>query len=135
MIFPAYPHLPLVTAYLIAFTGPLMITLLSARFLKEKMGFPQVAAVLVGFGAVTYSMVAQQTNGIAAAFDPAQMPYILRMIAGTFRFHDDERSYGTLGYRKHMVVPVFLLSACLRSPACFFTTASCYRRRPANGRC
>jgi drug/metabolite transporter (DMT)-like permease len=86
MIFPAYPHLPLVTAYLIAFTGPLMITLLSAVFLKEKIGFPQVAAVLAGFGAVTYSMVAQQANGIAAAFDPAQMPYILRMVAGTFLF-------------------------------------------------
>lgn len=86
MIFPAYPHLPLVTAYLIAFTGPLMITLLSAVFLKEKIGFPQAAAVLVGFGAVTYSMVAQQANGIAAAFDPAQLPYILRMAAGTFLF-------------------------------------------------
>ncbi len=86
LIFPAYPHLPLVTAYLIAFTGPLMITLLSAVFLKEKIGFPQAVAVLVGFGAVTYSMVAQQANGIAAAFDPAQMPYILRMIAGTFMF-------------------------------------------------
>ena len=86
LIFPAYPHLPLVTAYLIAFTGPLMITLLSAIFLKEKIGFPQAAAVLVGFGAVTYSMVAQQANGLAAAFDPAQMPYILRLIAGTFMF-------------------------------------------------
>lgn len=86
MIFPAYPHLPLVTAYLIAFTGPLMITLLSAVFLKEKIGFPQAAAVLAGFGAVTYAMVADQPNGLAAAFDPAQMPYILRMIAGTFLF-------------------------------------------------
>lgn len=86
LIFPAYPHLPLVTAYLIAFTGPLMITLLSAVFLKEKIGFPQAIAVLTGFGAVTYSMVAQQANGIAAAFDPAQTPYILRMIAGTFMF-------------------------------------------------
>lgn len=86
MIFPAYPHLPLVTAYLIAFTGPLMITLLSAIFLKEKIGCPQAAAVLVGFGAVTYSMVAQNSTGLAAAFDPAQMPYILRMIAGTFLF-------------------------------------------------
>lgn len=86
MIFPAYPHLPLVTAYLIAFTGPLMITLLSAVFLKEKIGFPQAAAVVVGFGAVAYSMVAQQANGLAAAFDPAQLPYILRMIAGTFLF-------------------------------------------------
>lgn len=86
LIFPAYPHLPLVTAYLIAFTGPLMITLLSAIFLKEKIGLPQAVAVLVGFGAVTYSMVAQQENGLAAAFDPAQLPYILRMAAGTFLF-------------------------------------------------
>lgn len=86
MIFPAYPHLPLVTAYLIAFTGPLMITLLSAVFLREKIGFPQAAAVLVGFGAVAYSMVAQQDNDTAAAFDPEQLPYILRMVAGTFLF-------------------------------------------------
>ncbi len=86
MIFPSYPHLPLVTAYLIAFTGPLMITVLSAVFLKEKIGFPQGAAVLAGFAAVTYSMMAQQQTGVAAAFDPAQMPYILRMIAGTFLF-------------------------------------------------
>ncbi|HYD17722.1 MAG TPA: DMT family transporter [Patescibacteria group bacterium] len=86
LIFPAYPHLPLLTAYLIAFTGPLMITILSAVFLKEKITWQQGAAVLAGFGAAAYSMVATQGDALAVAFDPAQLPYILRLFAGTFLF-------------------------------------------------
>lgn len=56
MTFQAYPHLALVNAYLIAFTGPLMIMVLSSIVLHERILFKQIAALLVGFGGVVIAL-------------------------------------------------------------------------------
>lgn len=49
LTFQAYPHLPLVNAYLISFAGPLMIAILSAVILKERIIPRQWVAILAGF--------------------------------------------------------------------------------------
>ncbi len=84
--FKAYPHLPLVTAYLIAFTGPMLISLLSTVVLKERMFWQQGAALVVGFAAVAYSLLAKDDTGASILFDPAKLPAILSMGAGTLLF-------------------------------------------------
>lgn len=84
--FSAYPHLPLVTAYLIAFTGPMFISLLSVFFLKERIGWEQGVALVVGFAAVAYSLLAKDESGTAVLFDPAKLPALLRMATGTLLF-------------------------------------------------
>lgn len=84
--FRAYPHLPLVTAYLIAFTGPMLISLLSAIFLKEKMVWQQGVALVVGFAAVAFSLLAKNAGGESILFDPAKLPAIINMASGTLLF-------------------------------------------------
>lgn len=84
--FRAYPHLPLVTAYLIAFTGPMLISLLSAIFLKEKMVWQQGVALVVGFAAVAFSLLAKTAGGESILFDPAKLPAIINMACGTALF-------------------------------------------------
>lgn len=60
MTFRAYPHLALVAAYLISFTGSLMITALSAIVLKERIRLKQVIAILAGFAGVVIALGPQQ---------------------------------------------------------------------------
>jgi len=84
--FSAYPHLHLVTAYLIAFTGPMFISILSAIFLKERIGWQQGVALVVGFAAVAYSLLAKDDSGSSVLFDPEKLPAILRMAGGTLLF-------------------------------------------------
>lgn len=85
MFFQSYPHVPLVTAYLIAFTGPMLITLFSALFLKERITWRQGAAVVVGFLAVAYGLLT--SNPVEGhLFDPEQLPWILRLACGTLMF-------------------------------------------------
>ena len=56
MTFQAYPYLALVNAYLIAFTGPLMIMALSSIVLHERIRFRQIVAMLVGFAGVVVAL-------------------------------------------------------------------------------
>jgi drug/metabolite transporter (DMT)-like permease len=49
LTFQAYPHMPLVSAYLISFTGPLIIAALGALVLKERILPRQVMAIVFGF--------------------------------------------------------------------------------------
>jgi drug/metabolite transporter (DMT)-like permease len=56
LTFQAYPYLALVNAYLIAFTGPLMITGLSMLLLHERILLKQVIAMLVGFIGVVVAL-------------------------------------------------------------------------------
>lgn len=84
--FKAYPDLPLVTAYLIAFTGPMVITLLSALFLKERISWQQGVALVVGFAAVAYSLLAKDDSGAPILFDAAKRPALLCMAGGTALF-------------------------------------------------
>lgn len=84
--FKAYPHLPLVTAYLIGFMGPMLITLLSAIFLKEKIYWQQGVALVVGFAAVAYSLLAKDEGGTSILLNPEKLPAILHMAAGMVLF-------------------------------------------------
>ena len=45
----ALRHLPLTLFYILVFTAPLVIALLAAIFLHERMGWKKAAAILVGF--------------------------------------------------------------------------------------
>lgn len=60
LTFQAYPHMALVSAYLIAFMGPLIITALSAAFLKERMRLRQLGAILAGFAGVVFALGPQE---------------------------------------------------------------------------
>lgn len=84
LFFQSYPHVPLVTAYLIAFTGPMMITLLSAVTLGERISWRQGAALVAGFAAVAFALVA--SGGEGKLYDPAQLPWIIRLFCGTLLF-------------------------------------------------
>ena len=49
LTFQAYPYMPLVSAYLISFAGPLIITALSALVLKERILPRHIIAIVSGF--------------------------------------------------------------------------------------
>ncbi|MBI1214287.1 MAG: EamA family transporter [Alphaproteobacteria bacterium] len=77
LLFSAYPYLPLVNAYLIGYTGPLMITAMGALFLKERITWRQGAAILAGFA------------GVAFALGPKELALntaVLEMFGGTVLF-------------------------------------------------
>jgi drug/metabolite transporter (DMT)-like permease len=60
LTFQAYPHMALVSAYLISFMGPLMITALSAALLKERVLPHQIVAIFAGFLGVAFALGAQE---------------------------------------------------------------------------
>ncbi len=77
LIFQAYPHLQLVNAYLISFTGPLMITTLSSLVLKERIGAKQIVPIIIGFA------------GVIIALGPQEMAFnmaMLKMFGGVVLF-------------------------------------------------
>ncbi|MDE1152720.1 MAG: DMT family transporter [Micavibrio sp.] len=89
LIFQAYPFLPLFSAYLIAFTGPLMITTLSSLVLKERIGWRQVVSILVGFAGVVIALLPQAGGQVVAPALNEQVPILLpmlKMLAGTTLF-------------------------------------------------
>jgi len=79
LIFQAYPFLPLFSAYLISFTGPLMITTLSSLVLKERIGWRQVVSILVGFAGVVIALLPQM-GGQAVAPSPLLNAQVLILI-------------------------------------------------------
>lgn len=60
LLFHSYAHLPLVTAYVIAYLAPFFIVMLSAIFLKEKVSKAQLAGICAGFIGVIVALSPQQ---------------------------------------------------------------------------
>lgn len=60
LTFQAYPHMALVSAYLISFMGPLIITALSAALLKERVLPHQIVAIFAGFLGVAFALGTQE---------------------------------------------------------------------------
>jgi drug/metabolite transporter (DMT)-like permease len=56
LAFVSFSLVPLADAYTIAFMTPLVVTALSAPLLKERVGWRQWVAVVIGFGAVVLMM-------------------------------------------------------------------------------
>jgi drug/metabolite transporter (DMT)-like permease len=81
LTFQAYPYLPLVNAYLIAFCGPLIIATLSAIFLKERMRWRQAAAIIVSFIGVVIAMGPQDV-----VVHEDMLSAIIKMFAGISMF-------------------------------------------------
>ncbi len=57
----ALKRLPLATNYVIIFTGPIMIAILAALFLRKRIGRVKILMIIVGFG------------GVVVALDPARV--------------------------------------------------------------
>lgn len=77
--FAALAYLPLTTATTINFAGPILVTLLSAPLLGERVGPRRLAAVAVGFVGV---LVVIQPWG--ANFHPAMLLTVAAMSCGAF---------------------------------------------------
>jgi drug/metabolite transporter (DMT)-like permease len=70
----ALPHLPLTLFYTVVFTAPIIISVLAALFLRERVGPAQIVAIIAGFAGVLVaidpldSLTQGDWTGYAAAF-------------------------------------------------------------------
>nr|XP_061812197.1 S-adenosylmethionine uptake transporter-like [Nerophis lumbriciformis] len=109
--FNALSHIPLVSVLTIAFTAPLMVTAMSAWFLREPIGWRRWLAVLIGFAGVlivlrpgTGLLHPSALGVIAAALFYAGLAITSRKLA------DTENSYSLSVYA---IVGPFLISSLL----------------------
>lgn len=79
MFFAALATMPLADAVALFFIAPLMITLMSALFLGERVGPHRLGAILVGFAGVLVMM----RPGTGAAEETARWTVLLPLLAAT----------------------------------------------------
>jgi S-adenosylmethionine uptake transporter len=120
LYFAALASLPLATAVSIFFVAPLMITLMSIVFLKERVGLHRGGAILVGFAGV----LVMTQPGSGAGDDAPAIWVLLLPVAAAAAYAGMQVMTRSLGvYSKASALAVYIQAMFLLVSAGFFVIA------------
>lgn len=109
-------YLPLTSVYAISFLGPMVVALLAAVFLGERLTWKHYAAIVVGFGGVVVAIDPYKLMGDVGAFYGYVAAFVFLFVTSInlvlLRFYGDKESYESMAFYPRIVAGLGGLIAC-----------------------